>query len=470
MILFFIILLCIFTTSGSAATITEVDSISERLIPLNTPSGDIWCNETGERVFCSMYYTDYDSTNYHVLHIYSFDGSDLVGTFDVTFYNWSIQDVKSNTKGDKIFLAVAGRGGYPESGYSGLYVLNYNLSSVTAYSVEAYSGVWGSIQSIGYNEDDDVVFAAFGYDGIRAFKNNGTAYTNVSYFTFGYDEHKAIVWDYYTNNIYYAWDYDVAIMGWSTVNDTMWHKYEYGHWPLGYRPNEMIVGEAGAVFCPGGSVASGQEVPAWWVNSYADGLNQDDWYHGYDEFGIGLCWLGKNYGRITYIAIAHGKQTYGDYQGLLIGSIESEADNEVEQILEYQDSDYFFYDVASTANNFGNNSINSYIFALSIRAGYNSDPATIVYSISGLNSPPVFSDPDPIDEAMGVDTDIGSWNITINDPDGDNFNYTIECSNGDTTSGNNVTNNTFSLSLSALAPSTTYTFFVNATARTPDVL
>ena len=59
-----------------------------------------------------------------------------------------------------------------------------------------------------------------------------------------------------------------------------------------------------------------------------------------------------------------------------------------------------------------------------------------------------------------------TWSIPINDPEGDHFSWTIQCSNGQVNSGTGATNGTKSLALSGLAYSTTYKVWVNATDPT----
>jgi hypothetical protein len=59
-----------------------------------------------------------------------------------------------------------------------------------------------------------------------------------------------------------------------------------------------------------------------------------------------------------------------------------------------------------------------------------------------------------------------TWNIPINDPEGDTFSWTIQCSNGQVNSGTGATNGTKSLALSSLAYSTAYKVWVNATDPT----
>jgi len=53
-----------------------------------------------------------------------------------------------------------------------------------------------------------------------------------------------------------------------------------------------------------------------------------------------------------------------------------------------------------------------------------------------------------------------TWQVDINDAEGDTFNYTLTC-NGTTNSGNNVGNGTYNVSISNLELETIYTVFVN---------
>jgi hypothetical protein len=78
------------------------------------------------------------------------------------------------------------------------------------------------------------------------------------------------------------------------------------------------------------------------------------------------------------------------------------------------------------------------------------------------NDPPVFSSPTLPNGSVGNSLSV-SWRIPINDPDGNSFNWRIECSNGQFSYANNAPNGTKLLSLSGLAPSTIYTIWVNAT-------
>ena len=81
------------------------------------------------------------------------------------------------------------------------------------------------------------------------------------------------------------------------------------------------------------------------------------------------------------------------------------------------------------------------------------------------NSPPVFGTPSPANGSTGNPLSL-TWSIPINDPEGNTFSWTIQCSNGQTNSGTGASNGTKSLALSGLAYSTTYKVWVNATDPT----
>lgn len=81
------------------------------------------------------------------------------------------------------------------------------------------------------------------------------------------------------------------------------------------------------------------------------------------------------------------------------------------------------------------------------------------------NNPPVFGSPSPANGSTGNLLSF-SWSIPISDLEGDTFDWWIECSNGQTTSGSGVSNGSKSLSLSDLAVSATYKVWVNATDPT----
>jgi hypothetical protein len=81
------------------------------------------------------------------------------------------------------------------------------------------------------------------------------------------------------------------------------------------------------------------------------------------------------------------------------------------------------------------------------------------------NYPPVFSAPTPANGSTNQPLSL-AWSIPISDPEGNLFSWSIQCSNGQTTSGTGAVNGTKTLSLSGLAYATTYKVWVNATDPT----
>ena len=82
-----------------------------------------------------------------------------------------------------------------------------------------------------------------------------------------------------------------------------------------------------------------------------------------------------------------------------------------------------------------------------------------------VNNPPMFGASSPANGSTGNLLSL-SWSIPINDPEGDQFSWSIQCSNGQTNNATGASNGTKSLSLSGLAYSTTYKVWVNATDPT----
>jgi hypothetical protein len=81
------------------------------------------------------------------------------------------------------------------------------------------------------------------------------------------------------------------------------------------------------------------------------------------------------------------------------------------------------------------------------------------------NSPPVFGTASPANGSTGNLLSL-SWSIPINDPEGNTYSWTIQCSNKQVNSGTDASNGTKSLSLSGLTYATTYKIWVNATDST----
>jgi hypothetical protein len=100
-----------------------------------------------------------------------------------------------------------------------------------------------------------------------------------------------------------------------------------------------------------------------------------------------------------------------------------------------------------------------------------SDPARLYnlgsqgQSSSAVNQPPVFGTPIPTNGSANNPINL-TWSIPINDPESDQFTWTIQCSNGQMNSGCGQTNGTKSLSLTGLMFLTTYKVWVNATDPT----
>jgi subtilisin family serine protease len=88
--------------------------------------------------------------------------------------------------------------------------------------------------------------------------------------------------------------------------------------------------------------------------------------------------------------------------------------------------------------------------------------ATLTFEGSSSNQPPVFGTPTPTNGSINRPTTL-TWKIPLNDPNGDTFDFTIHCSNGQTKTKTGATNGTKSLTLSGLAYLTTYKVWVNAT-------
>ena len=80
------------------------------------------------------------------------------------------------------------------------------------------------------------------------------------------------------------------------------------------------------------------------------------------------------------------------------------------------------------------------------------------------NNPPSFSNINPVNGASGISVDISSLSLTIEDPEGDLFDWSIETSPDiGSSTGSGEGNGSKSCSVSGLTYSTTYTWFVNAT-------
>jgi len=97
-----------------------------------------------------------------------------------------------------------------------------------------------------------------------------------------------------------------------------------------------------------------------------------------------------------------------------------------------------------------------------IYGGTNIDYYPLVPQEVGENQPPTFGAPSPVNGTNNRPLSF-TWSIPINDPDGDVFDFTIQCSNGQSKIKTGATNGSKALALSGLAYSTTYKVWVNAT-------
>jgi VCBS repeat-containing protein len=91
-----------------------------------------------------------------------------------------------------------------------------------------------------------------------------------------------------------------------------------------------------------------------------------------------------------------------------------------------------------------------------------SNVVNVTITIHPVNDPPIFGTPTPANGSIDRPLSF-TWSILINDIEGDQLSWTIQCSNGQNNSGIDETNGTKTLELSGLAYSTTYTVWVNAT-------
>lgn len=100
--------------------------------------------------------------------------------------------------------------------------------------------------------------------------------------------------------------------------------------------------------------------------------------------------------------------------------------------------------------------------------GYSNVDETEAY-IKGQNQPPVFSDEKPSDGSTGIPISTSSLSITIKDPEGNSFAWTIETTPYiGSSSGTGEHNGTKTCSISGLRHSTSYTWYVNATDSNGD--
>jgi len=93
-----------------------------------------------------------------------------------------------------------------------------------------------------------------------------------------------------------------------------------------------------------------------------------------------------------------------------------------------------------------------------------SNIATVNITITSENDPPMILDPNPPDKQINVPISLSEINVTIIDPEGDSFNWSIETKPdiGDNSSKNDY-DGIKNCSVTGLSYDTTYTWYVNAT-------
>ncbi len=105
------------------------------------------------------------------------------------------------------------------------------------------------------------------------------------------------------------------------------------------------------------------------------------------------------------------------------------------------------------------NTYNGQIFNISSWQIIDNTYNGVIFNIS--DSYPIISGPNPVNGSI-ISTSSVNWSINITDNDG-LFNFTIECSNGQSNVTNNAMNGTYNLNITGLVFGTNYTVWVNAT-------
>jgi uncharacterized lipoprotein YmbA len=116
-------------------------------------------------------------------------------------------------------------------------------------------------------------------------------------------------------------------------------------------------------------------------------------------------------------------------------------------------------------SSYSSNYSTQYWWKVTAYDGHANSSAIYTFTTKQPNNPPVFGAPSPANGSTGNLVSL-TWSIPINDPEGNIFSWTIQCSNGQTTSGTGASNGTKSLVLSGLTNLTTYKVWVNATDPT----
>jgi hypothetical protein len=439
---------------SAAPTLTKFDGVNRD----NVGYTNICCSENGTRIFA----TGAPFAGTVRLSAFSFNGTDIVHVVDTQMYiaNWSYSFITCNRNGSRIFITTNGQNAY--NNQDGLIVFDFDGTSFTEYSftLRAYDTI--DVADCAYDETDDVVFVAARNNGITAFKNNGTAYELV-------DEYKCHIGGVYKGIAYNKWDGNVycsvemqskvICYGWNNSNDSLYFKaWSSRTFVVSTYWSDTIAGKYDTIGCPHGNPLV---VDKYMGIGVYDG---DEWIGGFwrvasNAMSAGICWVGRDDDpNNRYFAVGNRGCTGG--HGLILakssGGVLSTVDT-------YNDGNDYC-GVSYSDNNFNaSSSVNGYLFVATYQ-GFFVDMGVSVFEVAGINDPPILSNPIPSNRSTGINITLSHWNISIRDPNGDTFNYSIECSNGDSTTDGGASNGTKSLTVSSgLNPSTRYTVWVNAT-------
>ncbi|GAG82612.1 unnamed protein product, partial [marine sediment metagenome] len=102
-----------------------------------------------------------------------------------------------------------------------------------------------------------------------------------------------------------------------------------------------------------------------------------------------------------------------------------------------------------------------YYWQVNVTDGENETNATYYFTTENMSNQ-TFINPNPANGSLGQELSF-IWNITIENTDGEYFDWWINVTNGDNNSNTSASNGSKNVSISGLAYSTTYTVWVNAT-------
>jgi parallel beta-helix repeat protein len=205
-----------------------------------------------------------------------------------------------------------------------------------------------------------------------------------------------------------------------------------------------------------------------WDNDYPSGGNYWDDYTGVDNNGDGIgdtqyhIPFGNNYDHyplMTPYGPPHAGFTYTINGHTVVFNASKSYD---------YDGNIISYDWNFGDGTYGSGYLQSHTYGTSrsysvaLTVTDNEEKQDTTSKIIVVNLPPTFGSPNPANESIGNPITF-TWSIPINDPEGDPFSWTLQCSNGQNNGGTGTTNGTKSLDLSGFALSTTYKVWVNAT-------